>query len=303
MISTFVTTLFPIYLIFALGVLLRKIGVLTRDDATVLLKVNFYLCLPALVAYSILGVQLSRSYTILPFISVAIVFVTCGVSWMVCHVMQLPSPTRGTFLVGTLIMNVASLYPVIHGLYGAQGVSQVAIFDVGQGLMAFSFTYFWACWYSEDSKSGQICEALVKMIESPPLWAIVLAILLNLFHVSLPVTIQHTLLFLGNGATPLIMLAMGILFTPAVKKLHIMLPALAIRMVGGSALAWLFTLIFQIEGDMRLIVILGAAAPAGQTTLTFSVLKRLDVELAASLVPVSVLFSMIYLPMLLALFW
>jgi predicted permease len=54
---------------------------------------------------------------------------------------------------------------------------------------------------------------------------------------------------------------------------------------------------------MRLIVILGAAAPAGQTTLTFSVLKHLDVELAASLVPISVLFSMFYLPLLLALFW
>jgi predicted permease len=304
MISTFASTLlFPIYLIFALGVLLRKIGVLNRDDATVLLKVNFYLCLPALVAYSILGVDLSRSYAVLPVISIAIVFVTWGISWMVCHFMQLPSATRGTFLVGTLIMNVASMYPIIHGLYGTQGVSQVAIFDVGQGIMAFSFTYFWACWYSEQSKSGQLSEALVKMFGSPPLWAIVLAILLNLFHVPLPATLQNTLLFLGNGTTPLIMLAMGILFTPAVKKLHIMLPALAIRMIGGSVLAWLFTLIFQIEGDMRLIVILGAAAPAGQTTLTFSVLKHLDVELAASLVPISVLFSMFYLPLLLALFW
>jgi len=302
LLSTLITTLLPIYLIFALGIVLRKANVFVRDDATILLKLIFYICLPALVVYSILDVQLSRTYVVLPFIAPIIVVITFIISWVICQFMKLSAPTRGTFLVGTLVMNVAFMYPVVQGLYSVQGVSQLAIFDAGQGIMAFSFTYFWACWYSDRPESGHIRKALMNMLKSPPLWAIVLAIVLNLLHVSLPVTIKHTLLFLGNGTTPLIMLSMGILFTPTIKKIGVMLPAIAIRMLGGSLLGLLFATLFHLEGDMRMIVILGAAAPAGQSTLTFSALKRLDVELAASLVPVSVLFGIVYITVLLALF-
>jgi predicted permease len=298
-------TLLPIYLIFALGVVLRKTGLLTRDDAPVMLKTIFYVCLPSLAGYSILNTPLSRAYAVLPFIASAIVFAMFGISWVVTRLLKLSRPTRGTFFVGTLVINVAFMYPIIQGFYGVQGIGKLAMFDAGQGVMAFSFSYFIACLHSPSEGSGHpangghVKSALANMLKSPALWAIVIANTLNVLRVPLPVPLKQTLLFLGNGTTPLIMLSMGLLFTPAIAKLPVMLSALAVRMIGGSLLGLLCATLLHLEGDMRMIVILAAAAPAGQSTLTYSALKRLDVELAASLVPISALFGMFYISFLL----
>ncbi len=297
--SALITTLVPIYLIFALGIVLRKLGVFHRDGTTVLLKVIFYINLPALIAYALLDIDLSREYAVLPVVAPAIVVITFGISWLVGRMLYLPKPTQGTFFVGTLVMNITFMYPVVQGLYGVHGVSKLAMLDAGQGIMAFSFVYFIACWYGQQSGSGQFRDALLNVCKSPPLWAIVMALSLNLLHITLPGPLKQTLLFLGNSTTPLIMLSMGILFTPTISKLRVMLPAIAIRMVGGSVLGLLFAALLGLEGDTRMIIVLGAAAPAGHSTLTFSVLKGLDVELAASLVPISVLFGIFYIAILL----
>ncbi len=225
--SALLVTLIPIYLIFAFGIVLRKVGVFCRDDATVLLKVSFYVSLPALVAYALLNVQLSREYAMLPIVAPLIVVATFGISWIVGRMLRLPNPTMGTFFAGTLVMNITFMYPVVLGLYGVHGVSKLAMFDAGQGIMAFSFSYFIACWYGGQSGSRQFHDALLDVCKSPPLWSILVALSLNLLQIPLPGMLKQTLLFLGNGTTPLIMLSMGIVFTPAISKLRVMLSAIA----------------------------------------------------------------------------
>lgn len=293
-------TLLPIYLIFALGVILRKAGVFRRDDATVLLKIIFYVCLPSLLIYAIQNVELSREYAKLPVIAPVIVLLTTGLSWGAGRLLRLPRPTQGTFFAGTLVMNITFMYPVIQGLYGIDGISKLAMFDAGQGMMAFSFSYFVACLYSDQSTSGQFRDAFVNVCKSPPLWAIVVGVSLNLLHIPLPDTLNQTLLFLGDGTTVVIMLAMGILFVPAIAKLPALLAALAIRMVGGSLLGLGLATLLGLQGDARMVAILAAASPAGHSALTFSALKGLDIELAAALVPISAMFGILYIPLLLA---
>ena len=287
------SSLLPIYAIFLLGIILRRAGVMKPQEATVFLKLVFYVCLPALIAFSISEMQLSRKLLFLPIIPIIIVFLTFVLSLGACQWLKLPPRTRGTFFVGTMVMNIGFIYPIAQGMYGIEGVSHVAIYDIGHGFMAFSVAYFLACWYG--GQRGNIKEIIKNVVKSPPLWAIMISIALNLFNIPPAFPVKKTLELVGNGATPLIMLSMGIFFSPKLERVTALFPAIFIRMIAGSLLGFLFTTVFHLEGDMRTITIICSSSPAGHSTLTFSALKNLDIEFAASLVPLSVLFGISYI--------
>ena len=270
---------------------------MTQKDAGIFLKLIFYVCLPALISISIWEVRLFQKFFILPIIPVFIVSITFALSYITCQLLKLAPPTRGTFFVGTMVMNIGFIYPIGQGLYGTDGISQVAIYDIGQGFMAFVFAYSLACKYGE--QVGSMRGIVGKLLKSPPLWAILFAVAFNIWGVPLTPPVKTALTLVGNAAMPLIMLAMGIFFTPKFAKFPALVSAIFIRMIVGSLLGIRLTQLFGVQGVTRIIAIICSAAPAGHSTLTFSSLKNLDVEFAASLVPVSVFCGLVYIPILL----
>jgi predicted permease len=270
---------------------------MTQKDAAIFLKLIFYVCLPALMGGSVWEIHLSSKLLILPIIPFFIVSITFVLSYMTCRLLKLAPPTRGTFFVGTMVMNIGFMYPIGQGLYGTEGISQIAIFDIGQGFMAFVFAYSLACKYGE--QVGSIREMIGKLLKSPPLWAILFAVCFNILGIPLTSPVKTALNLVGSAAMPLIMLAMGIFFTPKLAKLPALASAIGIRMIVGSFLGILLAQLLGVQGVTRVIATICSAAPAGHSTLTFSSLKNLDVEFAASLVPVSVFCGLVYIPILL----
>lgn len=65
-----------------------------------------------------------------------------------------------------------------------------------------------------------------------------------------------------------------------------------------STLGILLCAIFNVQGVVKSIVLIGAAAPAGYNTLTFSSIEKLDTQFAAGLVSCSILFGIIFIPLL-----
>lgn len=188
------------------------------------------------------------------------------------------------------------LLPFFLAMYGTAGLINLSLVDVSNALITFSFVYFIAAKHGEGGTGTKLI--IQKVLFAPPIWATVIALGLNLTHIQLPFIVSNLLQTIGNLATPLIMLALGTYFSFQVKNIWKVLPAIFIRYGFGLLVGVVFSSLFHLEGLTRIVVILAAAAPIGFNTLTFSSLEKLDMEYAASIVSLSMLLSLVVIPLL-----
>ncbi len=286
----------PVILIFLTGYISRKIGLFSQQDADLFLKVVFYISLPALILLSVTKIELSPDFIYLPLISVLIILTTFSISYVSGWLFRLPKSVLGVFLTGTMIMNIGFVLPFFIAAYGEEGLARASLFDFGNGLLTFTFVYYFACRYGDNSKDSRTM--IGKFVLAPPIWALLAAIILNLSNQPMPTILGNFFQTVGSLTIPLVMLSLGLYFKPTIVRLFPLSAAIIIRMLVGLALGFIFVGLFNLEGLNRLIVIISSAAPIGYNTLTFSSIENLDKEFAASLVSFSILIGIISVPIL-----
>ncbi len=286
----------PVILILLLGYVLKRLNILKKEDGDLFLKLVFYIALPALIILSLAKIDLQVDFVFLPISAALVIFTISGVAFLVGKLLKLPTPTFGAFLVGATIMNIGFALPFFIAAYGEEGLARVSLFDFGNGLLTFTFVYFLACKYGVNNSSQKAMAK--KILVSPPIWALFIGIIINLTNTSIPLLANTFLQLVGGLTIPLIMLALGVYFSPKLVSVTPIFVATFIRMVGGLAVGFIVVQLFGLEGLNRLIVLIGAAAPVGYNTLTFSSLEKLDKEFAANLVSFSILIGVIFLPVL-----
>ncbi len=286
----------PLILIFALGVLLRRFGVFDRSDAHRLLKLFFYVSLPALILRSVPALRLNAGLILLPVCAALIVFATYLLAYPAGKKWRLQRPTLGTFLVGSMVMNGGFAFPFILSAYGEAEMALATLFDFGGGAVVFTFVYYLACRYGNEGRGG--LHLLRKFLCSPPLLALCLALALNLSGLQLPQTANIFLQQLAYLTTPVVLLALGLSFNHRVVHLGPLLTAVTIRMLAGLLFGVAFAELFQLQGLARTLTLVMSAAPSGVNTLVFSSLEQLDTEFAASIVSYATLFGIFWLPLL-----
>ena len=285
----------PIIIIFFLGYFLKKIKLFGSSTADTLLKIVFYVTLPALTFFSGSTAILTLKFFYLPIIAIAVVLIIFSVSFPLSKKFNLPKATQGTFIVGTLIMNTGFTLPFVLAAYGNQGLAIYTIFDFGNTLMIFTFAYYFAIKYGNKENSKI---QIKKFLLLPPIWGLILGITYNLLKFELHPTAINFLEIVGKPTIFLVILSLGIYFSPKVTNLGKMLTVFSLRIGLGMALGLLAVYLFNIEGIMRTLVVLFCGAPVGYNTLIFASLEELDKEFAASLVSISLLLGIIYVPIL-----
>jgi len=282
----------PIIFIFIVGYILKKINLFKKEDGDLFLKVVFYVAVPCLILLSVSKITLDWKLMFLPLIPIVNIIITYFISLFFAKKFNLQAGSFGVFLIASMIMNVGFTLPFFIALYGNEGLAKISFFDMGNALIVYSFVYYIACKYGSNPKHM----LAKKILISPPLWALLVAILLNVFHYSLPAI--DFFQALGNLTTPLIMLALGIYFDFKFIKPAPLATILVLRMGLGLLLGIIFVKLFNLEGLNRIVVLVGSSAPVGYNTVTFSSLENLDKEFAASVVSISILIGLITVPLL-----
>lgn len=293
--STIANHVLPLILIFLLGTLLKRFGVFCQDDAHRLLKLFFYVSLPALILCSIPQLDLDLRLLFLPVSAALIIFAAYLLACVAGRQWALSRQSFGVFLVGAMVMNGGFAFPFVLSSYGQPGMALATLFDFGSGMLVFTFVYYQACRYGSDGGGLQL---LRKFLLSPPLLALVAALLLNLSGMQLPRFSLEFLQQLANLTTPVVLLALGIAFNNRVVLRGPLIAVIVIRMLIGCLFGLLCCELFQLEGLARQVTLVMSAAPSGVNTLVFSSLEQLDNEFAASIVSYATLLGMAWLPLL-----
>lgn len=294
--SEIANNILPLIMVFFLGHLSKRLGLLDKDNADLLLKLFFYVALPALVLLSIPQISLTVDLLSLPLIAIAMILASYFVALLSRRRFHLERQSLGVFLVGSIVFNGAFAYPFIFVTYGEQGMGIAYLFDFGNAIIAFSLAYYLACRYGTSNYTS--AGLFKKFFLSPPLLALVIAIILNLSEVKLPEFSLEFLRILSNMTTPLVMLALGIYFNHRIVKGGPLLTVIGIRIFGGLLLGYALVSLFGLSGMSKSVVLIMAVCPSGMNTLTYASMENLDKEFAASIISYTTIISMSMFPLM-----
>jgi len=285
----------PTFAIFFLGVLLRRLSVLDDNDADTLLKVVYNLALPALLLSVLPYVELKSEFLLVALISALIILITLPAAMAAGKVAGMKSQTFAVLVTGSIIMNLGFVMPFVHSFYGDDGLARLFIFDIPNGISAYTIASSIACRHGGTAKR---CSS-TKLFMSPPLLALALALLMNGLSLRPDPLIIKTLHTTGSLTIPLVLLALGASFSiKKINPLHLGI-GIALRMALGLTLGLWFSDLLHLSGVDRAVVAICASAPAGFNTLTFASIEKLDREFAATLVAACMIASMLLIPILL----
>ncbi len=298
--NPFVEKILPLIVAFFAGVLGKRLKMMGKEDAPILLKFVLNISLPALTIIAINNVRVSADMLLIPVFAMAVVVCMFLISNLVNRRLKLPKPMFGSFLVGTMIMNTAYALPFFQAAFGDEGLARASLFDIGNTFMIFTFTYYNAIKYGENAHTDRIVWS--KFLKLPPLYAMLIAFLIKLGGLNLPQVSVNFFSLIGQPTTPLVMIALGLYFEPKRKNISKAFLAIFIRMGLGLGIGYLLAMIFNLQGLTATTVIVCSALPIGFNTLIFANLENMDREFAATMVSFSIIIALIYLPLLIYLF-
>ena len=145
--------------------------------------------------------------------------------------------------------------------------------------------------------------AVKKITFFPPLWAVILGLGFNLLNISLGPVIDNTTNYLGQGAIPLIMIALGLSIDfSAISRSKSM-----IAFTSVIKLAFFPLVAFVIASQISLVdlqynvSIVEAAMPSGMMSLLLAITYKLDYELTSDCILINTVIFLITLPIIIML--
>ena len=120
----------------------------------------------------------------LPATAMLAILVGCAVSAFAGRRLELDAKAFGAFVTCSTALNISLEYPFMLAIRGANGFAELALFDLGNALMLCTFGYLLAAKLGR--RTGTWWQALQRLGSFPPLWALLLALIINFF--SLPVS-------------------------------------------------------------------------------------------------------------------
>jgi hypothetical protein len=290
----------PIFFFFLIGVLLRLVGVAKKSDGDFVLRLAFFVTLPLLILLTLQEATLSAEKAWLPVANIVVNLLCLGTMLLLTRPMRLPKATVGAMAMNTMIVNNAFMFPFILAVYGESGFADAVLFDFGNAIMVATVTYATAFRYSDQPYDK--FSMLKRIAKGPLFWALAIGIVLSTTGTPLPDSVVEIVDPVARMTAPLILIALGIFFSLTLTQLRLVGLTLFIRMGLGFVFGLGFAALVGLEGDTFVIVALCSGAPIGFMALTFSSLAKLDTELTTTAVSLSILFGLIYVPLLMLLF-
>ena len=284
MLATF-TSLLPVLVGLAAGVILRRLRAAGQADGEFVFRVVFYVCLPALMFATLATVQVTED--LLVFLGAPVAMVAAGyLAGRVVARRSGLSPTQVPVLMtGAMIVNAGFALPFIQALYGAPGVARLAIFDGVNAVLTFSWIYSIAARGNPAHRGGALL--LGRMLRNPPLYGILAGLAVNLSGLPAPPVLLDVAAPFAAAVPVLIPLGIGILFAPSSDVLGPAGVVVATRLVSALSVVLAMAYVLDLGGMDRTILLLLSVGPIGFVTVTFAALENLDVRLATAALSVS----------------
>jgi malate permease and related proteins len=293
----------PILCLMAVGCLLKQAGLIRSGDGQVLTRLIVNATLPAVIFLSVARANVSPArLALLASCGFLLAVTQRAVAGQAVRWFKFNRAVAGVVILGAMIVNVGFfLYPIFLAVYGQEGLSRLAAFDVGNSLVASSYGYYLATRHGDRPPSG-VWRSLRRTLALPLLWAALAGLAVNLARLNLPGFVLKLLEPLGSANTPLAMITLGSFLQFRLRNWKPLLLTVGLRMGLGLILGLALVAMFQLQGLERAAVLLATAMPSGMVVLIYSAAVGLDTELAAGVVSLGLMAGVFVAPALLSIY-
>jgi len=302
------------FAIIALAVLLKKTGVLSKDDDLLFSRIVLKITLPAVIFSSLAVQQFDSEFLIMAAIMAVIEIGIMVLAWAIASFFKFKSGVKGALiLVSAFGMTTLLGYPIIRQVFPGNALAiQEAVItsEFGVGLLIFILGPVIAEYYGESKVEGKsILSSAKKFFISP----IFIALLAGIGFSFIPIipdngmftTFIHFFKLIGNANLLMVAFTIGLIIE--FKKIkHVFLfvgIAVLLKLIVKPLLAVWLTDIPQFTEMMREIVFIETALPSAILTAVFAkhyncrpdlVSMTIVVTLVLSVITVSGLFTFIF---------
>lgn len=228
----------PIILLIGIGILLRATHLVDERSGLVLTRVAYHVTIPAAIFSSIAKAQFSRSMMYLPLLGFALPTLLAGLAYLTTQRLKDQPAIRGVMLSAMVVLGVFG-YPFMELFFGAEGLTRVALYDVGNSVFAGTLALWIAQHFGVQRPDQPKTQAWKRVVTSPVMWAAALGTAASLLHIQVNGPIGNLLTRLASANAPLAMMAVGVFVRPRGSYGAWVAQYVGLRMVLGGALAWL----------------------------------------------------------------
>lgn len=300
-----ITIVLPVFLVIALGYLLRRLHLFEGDFVQASNRLVFMVFLPILLFYKI-GQADFFSFFNGPLVAGSCLVICCGflLSYGYAHLRGYPPAILGSFSQGSFRGNLAYVgLAICFNAYGDEGLTRAGI------LMGFLvpvlnlFAILALLLPQQGGPSQNRPNWFGQILFNPLIIASFLGLAWSYWQLPLPVILEGALKIISGITLPLALLAIGAGFSLQRLRGDLVLAGLAstIKLVLLPICALLFLTLLGVQGQDLGIGILLAGTPAATATYVMAHQLKGDAELAGSIVMLSTLASAISYTLLLLL--
>jgi hypothetical protein len=281
-----------------LGYFLKRIDFLSEKDIDPFNRIVMYILMPCMIFHAIFSADLSLipKLGILPFIILAYSAVTGVVSYFILRRFDLDDITLWSVLVTVMIANTAFMgYPVNLGIYGQDGFLRAIFCDMATLCIFLLLSFVLILKFG-----GTVKTAVRKIAFFPPLWAVILGLILNFLNVPIGPVLDNTINYLGQGAIPLIMIALGLSidFSALSRSKNMIVFTSIMKLAFFPLIAFIIANYLGLVNLEYNVSIIEAAMPSGMMSLLLSITYKLDYELTSDCILINTVISLITLPII-----
>ncbi len=285
----------PLMIYILIGMVLRKVGVLSATTCRELSQLVFFVTTPALCFHSIIktdfSVILGDPFALYIVAGIVVLFVLC--------MLVVPLFCKDNRRRGVLVQSIFRSNDGIFGLAVASalmGAENMGLMSLCVALSVPLFNIF-AVIDMETFRGGRIGvgKLLLRVVKNPLVIACVVAIVLNLLGVQLPKVLDSTIERIGNTCAPLGFIALGgaLSFAAAQKNKRAIGVVSLLRLVISPILFVGLMYLLGYRGDHLLVALIIFGAPTAMGTYAMACAMDGDDELASGTVAITSVLSIL----------
>jgi malate permease and related proteins len=285
--STFANNILPIILLSGAGYALGK---LLQIEPRSLGRVVFYVFSPVLLFDLLIQNQLKLAEAAI-VIAFALSFIlTIGaLTYVLGMSLKLERPALVAILITTMFANTGNYgLPLVSFAFGERALPYAGIYFATTTLLFYTLGVFLASLGHMSLK-----EAILGLFRIPPLYAVLLAILINTFNIEIPVPVARAVELAAGGTIPLMLILLGVQLTQVEFSGHqrALQLSVALRLVVAPLAALLFAGLFGLQDVSRQASVTQASMPSMVSATVLATEYNLDSRLVTAVVFVSTLLS------------
>jgi predicted permease len=285
--STFANNILPIVLLAGAGFALGK---MLHIDPRSLGRVVFYVFSPVLLFNLLVKNQLHFNEA-----AIVVVFALCFILFMgvitflLGYFIKLERPALIAILITTMFANTGNYgLPLVSFAFGEQALSYAGIYFATTTLLFYTLGVFLA---SLGHMSFR--EALAGLLRIPTLYAVLLAILINVLNIQIPIPVSRAVDLAAGGSIPLMLILLGVQLTSLEfsENQRALQLSVGLRLIVAPLIALLFAALFGLQTIPRQASVTEASMPGMVSATVLATEYDLDTKLVTAVIFISTLLS------------